>query len=131
MDPSLQTTLREALLPFKHLRLALAYGSAAANRLRPDSDLDVAVLSARALDPDERLTLSTALERATGRAVDLCDLATAHGTLLAEVLQRGVQLFVRDRRALEGLQQRFIYEQTDFMPAYRRALALRRERFLA
>ena len=32
--------------------------------------------------------------------------------------------------ALEALQQRFVYEQTDFMPAYRRALAQRRERFL-
>lgn len=130
MDPRLQATLLETLAPFAHLRLALAYGSAAADRLRPESDLDLAVLSSGELDLDARLALVTAVERATGRTVDLCDLSTAHGTILGEIVQRGAKLLVRDPRALETLQQRFIYEQTDFMPAYRRALAQRRERFL-
>jgi predicted nucleotidyltransferase len=131
MDPALKETLLRALAPFAHLCLAIVYGSAAAGRLRPESDLDLAVLSTQALDLDERLALATAVERATGRTVDLCDLATAHGTILAEIVQRGVKLVVRDPAALESIQQRFIYEQTDFMPAYRRALAQRRERFLS
>lgn len=131
MDPTLNATVLRALAPFGHLSLAIVYGSAAAGRLRPDSDLDLAVLSTQALDLDASIALVTAVERATGRTVDLCDLATAHGTILAEIVQRGVKLLVRDPVALEAIQQRFIYEQTDFMPAYRRALALRRERFLA
>lgn len=129
MDASLQTSILRALAPFD-LGLIIAYGSAAANKLRPDSDLDVAVLAGHRLGPEQRLSVASALERASGRGVDLVDLLDAHGTLLATILSHGRRLLVRDRRALELLYRRHVYEQTDYMPAYRRLLNERRARFL-
>jgi uncharacterized protein len=129
MDSALRSAILQSLEPFG-LDLIIVYGSAAKGRLRPDSDLDLAVLAPRALGPEERLALVTALERATGRGIDLVDLFDAHGTLLAAVLGEGVRLLIREQRALELLYRRHVYEQTDYMPAYRRILEERRARFL-
>jgi predicted nucleotidyltransferase len=129
MDAALRESIIQALEPFS-LELAIAYGSAAQGRLRPDSDLDVAVLGPQRLSDEARLELLTALERASGRPVDLVDLADAHGTLLAQILSGGVRLVVHRHAALEALYRRHVYEQTDYMPAYRRILEERRARFL-
>lgn len=71
------------------LRLAILFGSAARGRLRADSDLDIAFLPTRDLALAEELALQAALERATGRTVDLVNLDRADPLLRFEIARHG------------------------------------------
>jgi predicted nucleotidyltransferase len=80
--------------------IAAAYllGSAAEERLRPDSDVDIAVLtlSRGGIPLAERLSLTAELSRLAGREVDL-GVLTSHNLVYAkEVVTRGRLIFDRD-----------------------------------
>lgn len=57
--------------------LAIAFGSLASGRARPESDLDIAVLADLPLGERRRRELIALLARECGRPVDLVDLRTA------------------------------------------------------
>jgi predicted nucleotidyltransferase len=118
-----------ALEPFPELKLVVLFGSAAHGRLRRESDVDVAVMADARLPTTALVDITSALERATGRSVDLVDLEGAHGTLLEAILKEGLRLRA-DRHRLLDLYRRHVFEQTDFMPAYRKVLSERRQGFL-
>ncbi len=65
------------------------YGSEAAGRARPDSDLDVAVLARKRLAAAELAGLRADAEALVGRAVDLVDLDQASPILAYQVLEHG------------------------------------------
>ena len=78
------------------VRLAVVFGSAARGTARSRSDVDIAVL----LDNDEGLpALSVALERVTGRSVDLISLRKAPPLLRFEIAREGRPLVERDPHA--------------------------------
>lgn len=80
--------------------VAAAYllGSAAAGRLRPDSDVDIAVLPrcGNALTSLHRLALAAELTRALGRDVDLGILSLHNLVYAKEAVARGRLIFERD-----------------------------------
>ncbi|MFP4600796.1 MAG: type VII toxin-antitoxin system MntA family adenylyltransferase antitoxin [Persicimonas sp.] len=82
------------------LRFAYVFGSAAADRLGPDSDFDIAVDAGRRLEADELMELSGRLASVVGRTVDLVDLLDAGAILNMQVLRRGRLITCRDERAL-------------------------------
>ncbi len=88
--------LREVVEDFDEVRLAYVFGSVAAGTAQPSSDLDVAVL----LTPDAGQAvldrLIDALERASGRTVDLVDLSLAPPLLAHEVIRQGKLILSRD-----------------------------------
>lgn len=79
---------------------AYLLGSAAAGRLREDSDIDIAILPSRhgGMSVDERLSLTGELVRAFGRPVDLGVLSTANVVYAKEAVANGRVLFERDAR---------------------------------
>jgi len=84
-------------------RVAAAYllGSAAEGRLRPDSDLDIAVLP---VTPDgfplaDQLSLGAELSRIAGREVDLGVLTTRNLVYAKEAVTRGRLIFDGDHTA--------------------------------
>jgi predicted nucleotidyltransferase len=83
-----------------HPTVAAAYvlGSAATGRLRPDSDIDIAVLPASpgAITVPERLTMMAALSDAAGRVVDVGLLSTASLVYAKEAVAHGILVFERD-----------------------------------
>ena len=89
---------------FSHLTFAVLFGSAAAGRLRPDSDLDVAVYGASAgrleieqeREIDRETEIQIALERATQRNVELLVLNRAPATVCAAALTSGRVVLMRD-----------------------------------
>jgi len=121
---------REALLRRPAIKLAIIYGSAAAGKMRPDSDVDVAVLCENALDTDERLSLIEKLSAVCRREVDLVDLAGLDGEILRQILCKGRILVKKDASAYYRLAQRMIYNEADFMPLVRRAQKERIRRFI-
>ena len=82
LDP-LVTLLRERI---PGLSAVYLFGSGARGELRPDSDLDVALLLARGFDlsSEQRLDLAADLASLAGRTIDLSVLGRPGGTVLAK-----------------------------------------------
>ncbi|MFP4431117.1 MAG: HepT-like ribonuclease domain-containing protein [Spirochaetaceae bacterium] len=113
------TKLRSAVEPYPAVAMAFLYGSAAAGRLRQDSDVDVAVyfggpgesVAARGttLDIEEPVEfeeegpLWSDLEREAGRDVELLVLNRAPATVCAEAVTAGLPILIRN----PGLCRRF------------------------
>jgi uncharacterized protein len=101
LDPSQLAAIIAHLSGQAHVAAAYLLGSAATGRLRPDSDVDIAVLPVRrdALLLGERLSLTAELGRMVGREVDLGVLTTRDLVYAKEAVARGRLIFDRDHGA--------------------------------
>lgn len=111
------------------LLLAAIFGSAARGALRPDSDLDVAIVPVDAdLPLAAELDLQAALSRATGREVDLVRLDRAPTLVRWQVARGGVVVFEKT----DGEWPRFVaaaaIEHADFAESLAPAAELYRRR---
>ena len=83
--------------------VAAAYllGSAVEDRLRQDSDLDIAILPVHRVvfTPQQRLSLAADLEEAAGREADVGVLSTANLVYAKEAVAHGRIIFERDPAA--------------------------------
>lgn len=77
------------------------FGSTVRDTTRPDSDVDLAVLASRPVDPVERFDLAQRIAGRLGTDVDLVDLARASTVFRMQVLGDGLVLADCDRRARE------------------------------
>lgn len=95
---------------------ALLFGSGGRGALRPDSDIDVALglLPGSAMTALELGDLTSRLETAAGRPVDLVLLNEAPPGLAYRAFKDGRVLLERDRRALVERKARAILEYLDF-----------------
>ncbi len=113
--------MAETLAGDPGIKVAIVYGSAASGKLRPDSDVDVAVLFDKPLDMDARLALWGKLTDALHREVDLVDLDGLGGEILHQILTKGRVVIKNDEAAYYGLAKRMVYDREDFMRYVRRA----------
>ncbi len=88
--------LLDVIEEFDEVRLAYLFGSVAAGSARPSSDVDVAVLLTPGAGQAVLDRLIDALERASGRTVDLVDLSLAPPLLAHEVVRQGKLILSRD-----------------------------------
>ncbi len=114
----LSATLRDG----PPLRLAVLFGSAAAGKLRADSDVDIAILPAGAdLLLREELDLQVALARACEREGDLVRLDRASTLVRWEVARSGMPLWTSGPDEFSRFVAEAASEYLDFAPAYARA----------
>jgi predicted nucleotidyltransferase len=111
------------------IRLAIVYGSAASDRMRADSDIDIAVLKLTPLSADEKVAIIEAIAERTGRAVDLVDLATVGEPLLGQILKGGIVL-TGDTTDYAELVRKHLFDAADFLPYVERMLAERRQSWI-
>lgn len=111
------------------IKLAIVYGSAARGQAGPNSDIDVAVKADRPLTAQQSMALIEDLATATGRPVDLIDLARVGEPLLGEIVRHG-QRILGSNHDLAELRLRHIYLNEDFMPYVRRMLEERNRAWL-
>lgn len=113
--------IRRSVARRRDVSAAYVFGSVAAGRARPDSDLDVAVL----LDPrtrrgdalTRRLQLMADLGAAVGRSdVDVVILNDASPLLAHRVLSQGRLVFGRSRAARVRFQVRTAARYLDLVP---------------
>ena len=111
------------------LRILSAYvlGSAVSGRMRPDSDLDIAILpvAGKAMSQTDLMELSAALSLAAGRNVDLGVLSSQNLIYASEAILKGERFFCRDvfkadlaAVTLLGLAVRFEFERREIVDAY-------------
>ena len=122
--------IKELLSQQPGIELAVLYGSAATGKMRPDSDVDIAVLFKEPLTINQKINIVAQLEKVTNRTVDLTDLSNLSGTILKEVLTKGKVLLELNEGAKEQQIKKMIYNQADMMPYVIRTLKERQKRFL-
>lgn len=98
--------------------------------MRPDSDVDLALLFDQPLSTERKMAIAARLERALLRTVDLIDLSTISGTILKQVLYKGRVLIQNEEGLFALLLKKMIYNQTDMMPYVTRTLLERQRRFI-
>ena len=121
----LTSTLTPIFASLPSIQLALLFGSVARGAYTAQSDLDIAVLANEPLRMTDKRCLIERIAVATGRAVDLIDLATAGQPLLGQI--------IKDAKRLKGTDAQFAKlllknaeEQEDFVPYITRLLHARR-----
>ncbi len=124
------TKAKEALLDEPGIRLALLYGSFVTGAVRADSDVDIAVLFDQPLTAEKKMVLTLQLEKIFRRPIDLVDLFSLTGTILKQILCKGIVLIKKDPVALAGQIHKMIYNQADMMPYVYRTLRERQTRFI-
>ncbi len=128
MTITLVQQVARTLAPHPEIQLAFVFGSAARDALRPDSDVDVAVLAASRLSPEARLELMAELSLAVKREIDLVDLSTAWGLILRQVLTTGTLALKRSDTAHAMLLKRMLFDQADMEPLRQRIIEKNLER---
>jgi len=101
----------------------LVYGSALGRHFRFDSDLDIAVLD-RPENPTSEATLARmmdAIERRTGREVDLRRIADLSLSHQAHVIEQGRPVWVGDPQALEAARRVVLRQNAEQRPISGRA----------
>ncbi|ASY78777.1 type VII toxin-antitoxin system MntA family adenylyltransferase antitoxin [Pectobacterium polaris] len=97
MFDKIVSTLKKQIPDIKIIYL---FGSQATGNARADSDVDIAVMATRALDPVERWELSHQLAKTVDHDVDLIDLLQASTVLKMEIVRNGKLLY--DAKAAAG-----------------------------
>jgi uncharacterized protein len=121
--------LRQLLARQDDIRLSIVFGSLAAGRQTPESDLDVAVLTDGPLTTRRKMALIDALAQVSERPIDLIDLSKAGEPLLGEVLQHGQRLTGADS-TWATLVTQHLFDAADFLPYRNRMLRERREAWI-
>lgn len=98
MLPSLPSALTDRLAQEPNLVAVWLMGSAVTDRLRPDSDLDLAALYENGHAPsfEDQARLAGDLEKIAGRRVDLGFLGTRNVVYAHEALTKGELLLSKD-----------------------------------
>ena len=110
------------------LRLAVVFGSVAAGRSRPDSDVDLAILPRDpALSFHDEMLIAARVSRAVGREVDLVRLDRASPLLRWEIARNGM-LLVADPWEWARFRAYAASEHADMADSLQRAAKLFRRR---
>ncbi|GAA0825984.1 type II toxin-antitoxin system antitoxin [Marinomonas arenicola] len=114
-------TLRQ-LMP--EVRLVYLFGSQADGSAAPSSDIDIAVLLKKKLDPVARFDLEQTLAIKLDKDVDLVDLLTASTVLQNQVIMNGELLFgseseqVKFEMQIMSMYQHLNEERADILQEY-------------
>jgi uncharacterized protein YutE (UPF0331/DUF86 family)/predicted nucleotidyltransferase len=88
--------------------LIILFGSAAKGSMTPDSDIDIAFLSDKKIEPYELFMIAQKLADKLGRDVDLVNLETASTVFKAQVVAKGKVIFDNDSN------RRLIFQMNSF-----------------
>jgi predicted nucleotidyltransferase len=125
LPPTIRAPLAAELDTIADIQIAIVYGSAAQDRLRPDSDVDIAVAGHSTLSPERLVEISHLLGRAVRREIDIIDLRSTKGLVFYEAMTKGVVVLVRDKTLMAELMKETVYYAADFLPAVQSMLEKR------
>ena len=114
----------EAILPGYPITLAYLYGSAAAGRATPLSDVDVALVASEEIDPYQQLKTELRIEtrlaeQANIRNAEIRIINEAPLAIRGQVACRGILLYCNDEDARVRFETSTRDEYFDYMPIAR------------
>jgi predicted nucleotidyltransferase len=109
--------------------MAILFGSAVAGSQGPESDIDIAIDIDRSLEIGDYLALLAELAEATGRPVDLVDLAKVGEPLLGQIITHGRQI-LGERQRFAQMLTRHLMDEADFLSYRNRILRERRQAWI-
>lgn len=113
MSPDLDLVLPDIKNALPSLAGVYVFGSFATGAARADSDVDLAVLCARPIDPAALLALRQVLAAKLRREVDLIDLGAASTILQMQVMSGGRVLSAPNEKALGMFELRVLRDYHD------------------
>ena len=120
----------QAELTDPDVRLAILFGSQAAEVTHAGSDVDVAVALAGAMPSVRQCELSARLSGVLGAEVDVVDLRKAQGEFLAQIVLGGEVAVKRDASLLAELAIKALAYREDMRPMVLQALKTKVRRSL-
>lgn len=107
--------LQTALAEFSAIKLAIVFGSVAADKNSFDSDLDIAVLQAMPITAQQKMQIIEKLTQVFECPIDLIDLKTVGEPLLGQILQHGIQV-IGNKTDYAKLISQHVFNVEDFVP---------------
>lgn len=111
----------------KKILAVFVLGSAVSGNMRPDSDIDLAVLpeGGESLDPIDRINIANSLSFELSRTVDLGEITSDNLVFAREALLKGRPLYVKDeqrmnlaRANLLGMYIQYNLDRKEVLDAY-------------
>jgi predicted nucleotidyltransferase len=112
----IKNAVQGVLKGFPDIYLATVFGSAVKNKLKPGSDIDIAVAGLEPLGFDRKTQLYLALSKVFQQNVDLVDLHQLDGEILKNALCTGEIVIKRSTNLLAEILKKLWYNQADMMP---------------
>ncbi len=123
-------TIREYFRNDDSVKLVVLYGSFAEKREKTGSDVDIALAGDSPLSSGRLAALNVSLAALIQREVDIVDLNRIGGTILTQVLTKGIVLKKKDVNLYAELIKKMLYFEADMAPNIRYIFDYRREKFL-
>lgn len=104
---------KDILLEYEKIIFAYIFGSYVQNKMKSDSDIDIAIYLKANLDPSEYLQIKMDLSDKLKREVDLVVLNEAPSLLKYEIYKSNVLLFTRDMTIESNHKVKTLFEYND------------------
>lgn len=124
-----EDAIRQALLSFAEIRMAIIFGSLAKQQATFNSDLDITIQVDKKISPALKINLINTLAQSVGRPIDLIDLNEVGEPLLGEILQHG-KMIIGNATLKGNLLTRHLMDMADFVPYQTRILEERRNAWI-
>lgn len=104
---------KDILIENEGILFAYIFGSYAQNRIREDSDIDIAIYLKNKIEIDEYLSMKMDLSEVTKREIDLVVLNDATPLLKYEIYKNNILLFTRDKTIESKYKVKTLFEYND------------------
>lgn len=128
LDSQTIKKIAEAFKNNSNVSAVFLFGSAVTDKMRPDSDIDIAILPAagKKMDDLKRMNLAADIFIASGLKLDIGILSSANLVYAKEAIITGVEIYVKDRvytdlmtTTLLGMYMAFQDQRREVLNAYR------------
>lgn len=104
---------RDILIKYENIIFAYIFGSFARDKIRTDSDIDIAIYLENKLDSDLYLKIKMDLTEELKREVDLIILNNATPFLKYEIYKNNILIFTRDKNIETRYKVKTLFEYND------------------
>lgn len=104
---------KDILIGYENIIFAYIFGSYVQGKMRPDSDIDIAIYSEKKLDSETYLEIKMDLTDACKREIDLIILNDANPLLKYEIYKNNILLFTRDNVLETSYKIKTLFEYND------------------
>ena len=111
------------------VQVCLLYGSAAADTMCANSDVDIAICGDRQFPAEYLVDLQLSLAKDLGREVDLIDLPRINGLILTKVITKGIKIINKKPELLAYHMKRMLFYNADMLPNYKMMQMAKLKRF--